>query len=146
MLTKYLYLGVALALAAVLSFTHLTAYRAGKANVRAEWTESVAQANKDARALEQQRQRRADEAAQLAAADARADADRRRRADRAASGLRNALDAAERRAIESDDAAAVYRAALRTVFESCTAEYRAVGEDAAGHARDSLMYQRSWPK
>jgi hypothetical protein len=120
-------------------------YRHGKAIVRAEWIASVAQANAEAFKVSERRQRNADAASALAAASARDDADRRRSADRAISGLRSTLDATQLHAAQSLAAATATVAAYRAVFESCTAEYRSVAEDAAGHARDSLMYQRAWP-
>jgi hypothetical protein len=38
--TKYLYAGAAIAIAAALAFTHLTAYRAGRHAVQAKWDEA----------------------------------------------------------------------------------------------------------
>lgn len=139
-------LWVALAFTGALAFSHFTIYRKGRADVQLAWDASKATANAEARQLEQRRQDRADEAASLAAgrgAAIRSDADRARRS---VDGMRSTLDATERRAKESADAAARLVSTYRTVFESCLAEYRALGEEAAGHASDSLMYQQSWPR
>ncbi|HYE38855.1 MAG TPA: hypothetical protein VEB23_02920 [Ramlibacter sp.] len=137
---------ITLALVALLAFSHLTAYRKGKQDVRNEWAAAVAQANADARKLEQQRQRRADEAGRIAAASSQRDraAVDRARAER--DGMRDTLDAIERASRESHDAATRHLAALRAVLDQCTAEYLRMAEAAAGHARDSLMYQQAWPK
>ena len=37
-------------------------------------------------------------------------------------------------------------AALGAVFNSCRAEYEALGRDAQGHADDTLTLQQAWPK
>jgi hypothetical protein len=145
-LRVYLWLGVLLAAAAGLSFSHFTAYRAGKANVRNEWAAATAAANLESFKVSERRQRNVDQAARAAAARARDDRARAASADRVISGLRNTLDATELHAAQSLAAATATVSALRAVFESCTAEYRSVGEEAAAHARDSLMYQESWPK
>jgi hypothetical protein len=68
------------------------------------------------------------------------------RVDDADAGLRAALDAAERDAKESREAAARTTAAIRGLFDSCRAEYKALGIEDAGHASDSLMYQEAWPR
>jgi hypothetical protein len=146
MFTKYLYLGAALALAAVLSFTHFTAYRAGKGVIRAEWTASVAQANKELRALENRRQDRADEAAGLAATrQARIVADAAG-ARRESAGLRDDLNAVQRHAAQSLAAATVTVAALSSVFEECTRRYLDVAEAADRATSDALTLQQAWPE
>jgi hypothetical protein len=118
----------------------------GKRTIRAEWTTSIAQANAEARSLEQARQRRADEAAGLAAAAANRDrvALAHVRAER--DGMRGTLDAIERASRESHDAATKHVAAIRAVFDDCSAEVLRLAEEATGHARDSLTYQQAWPK
>lgn len=139
-------LWLALGLAAALAFSHFTAYRSGKANVRNEWKASVAAANSEARQLEQARQRRADEAAGLAAArEAGMRADRARLAGER-DGLRGDLDAVRLNAAQSLDAATRSVAALSAVFESCTRRYSDVAEAAARHASDSLTLQQAWPE
>lgn len=136
---------VALALAGALAFSHFTAYRKGKNDVRTEWMASVAAANLDARKLEQRRQDRADEAAKLAAgrsAAIRADADRARVA---ADGLRGDLDAVRRASAQSLDAATKSVAALSDVFTDCSRRYHELAEIADRHAADSLTLQKAWP-
>jgi hypothetical protein len=146
MFTKYLYLGAALALAAVLSFTHFTAYRAGKGAIRAEWTASVAQANKELRALENRRQDRANEAAALGASrQARILADSRR-ASAERDGLRDDLSAVRLHAAQSLAAATVTVAALSSVFEECTRRYLDVAEAADRATSDALTLQQAWPE
>jgi hypothetical protein len=142
----YLYLGVTLALVAALAFSHFTVYRWGKNEIRKEWLAATAAANVDSRKLEQQRQRRADEAQSIAAGRSASLARAVRLAGDSADSLYDTLDATERMAAQSHDAATKAVSALRAVSESCTAEYRAVGQEAQGHANDSLMYQEAWPR
>lgn len=141
----YLYLIAAGIIASALAFSHFTVYRKGKQDVRTEWNESVARADREARRLENARQSRVDDVVRLGAA--RADADRRRagNVDVAADRLRDTLDAVERAAKASGDAAAKTTAALGADLRSCLAEYRSLGKDAAGFASDSLTYQEAWP-
>lgn len=137
---------IALAIVAALAFSHLMAYRKGSANVKAEWTLSVANANAEARQLERARQRFADEAGRMAATRAARDRAALDGARTERDGMHNTLDAIERVSKESHDAATKHVATLRTVLDRCTAEYLRVAEAAAGHASDSLTYQQAWPK
>jgi hypothetical protein len=130
----------------VLLATHWKAYTVGGKHVRNEWAAATAKANDEARTLERARQSAADAAGRLAAAAASRDRDRLRGANRELLGMRDTLDAIERASEESHDAATKHVAALRAVFGECSAEVVRLAEEAAGHARDSLMYQRSWPK
>jgi DNA-binding helix-hairpin-helix protein with protein kinase domain len=142
----YLYLGVTLALAALLSFTHFSAFRAGKQNVKNEWAASVVAANAESRKLEQQRQRRAEEAQSLAAGRSRAlDADARN-ARAVAGGLRDTLDATERAAKESHDTANNAVRALSELLGSCTAEYVAVAEAADRATSEVRTLRDAWPR
>jgi tryptophan 2,3-dioxygenase len=139
-------LWIAAALIAALSFSHFFSYRAGKANVRLEWQAATAAANLESRALEQRRQRRADEAAQLRAAS-----ETRLRSDLASArgvrdGLLDTLSATQRYAEESHAAASRATAALDTVFRDCTRAYLDMAEAAQRHADDALMLERAWPK
>ncbi|MBA3773843.1 MAG: hypothetical protein H0X13_15535 [Ramlibacter sp.] len=136
---------LALALAGALAFSHFTAYRSGKSNVRNEWKAAVAAANTEARSLEQQRQRRADEAGRLAAAreaGLRADA---ARAGSAVGGLRGAI--AARRLAEESRAAAIERAdtAEKLLIESAAA-HQELARAADGHASDVRTLIDAWPK
>lgn len=106
----------------------------------------VAKADKAAFRQSEIRQRQVDDASQLAATRARDDRARAAGADRVIAGMRGTLDATERNAKTSLGACGATVTAYRAVFESCTAEYRAMGEEAAGHATDSLRLQMSWPK
>lgn len=62
-------------------------------------------------------------------------------------GLRNDL-ADQRRELStaSLDAVRKYAATANAVFGECSAEVERLAGEAAGHASDSLTYQRAWPK
>jgi hypothetical protein len=139
-------LWLALALAAALAFTHLTAYRKGRAYARQEWDAAVATANADARRLEQARQRRADEAAALATqreSRIRADAAGARRES---DGLRDDLRTANDYAKQSR-AAAERTAGLATeLFERCTALYLGVAEEAQRADSEARQLRSAWPQ
>ena len=137
---------IVLALAALLSFTHFSAYRKGKAHVRTEWQAAIAQANIDARALEKHRQSAADAAARIAAAAAHRDRAAAAGARIELDSMRDTLGAIERASQESHDAARKHVAALSAVFGDCTRAYLSMAEEASGHARDSLMLQNAWPR
>lgn len=135
---------IALALLAILAFTHFTAYRKGAANVRLEWQASVAAANDEARRLEQARQRRADEAGRLAAARE----DRLRaaaaRAGDAVHGLRDAI-AARNLATESCTAATERAAATGKLLGESAAAYRELAERCDRHVNDVRLLLEAWP-
>lgn len=137
---------VLIGLVAVLSFTHFTAYRKGKNEVRNEWKAAIAQANIDARALEGRRQSAADAAGRVAATAAHRDRVALAGARTELDGMRDTLSAIERASQESSDAARKHVTALSAVLGSCTREYLDMAEAAAGHARDAVMYQQAWPK
>ena len=113
---------------------------------RLEQQAAIAKANLDTFKRSEHLQRNADEASTLAAAAAIHDRNRARRADGDVERMRDTLDAVERAAAASGDASGKYAAALGADLRACVSEYRSLGEDAAGHARDSLMYQQAWPK
>lgn len=137
---------IGLALVAALAFSHFTVYRKGRNDVRLEWTASVAQANADARKMEQRRQDRADEAGRLAAtreAGLRADADRARGA---VGGLLNATEFAERVAAESGAAAQQARRAFRVVVDQCGARLGEVAGDADLARSEAQQLRDAWPR
>jgi hypothetical protein len=137
---------VALFLAGLLAVSHLTVYRWGKKNVRTEWLASVAEANADARKLEQQRQRRAADAQALSTTrEARIVSDAAA-ARVAAGGLRGDLDALQRASAQSLDAATKSVAALSSVFADCSRRYQELAEIADKHASDTLTLEQAWPK
>lgn len=141
-----LWLTVALALALAFAAGFYKGDTHGKELVRAEWTAATAQANAEARTLEQRRQRRADEAAGLAATrevGIRADADRARRA---AGGLRNDLDAIQRASADSLATATNAVRALGNVFEQCSAEYQRVAEAADRATSEAVTLRQAWPQ
>ena len=139
-------LWIAAAIVAALAFSHFTVYRKGRADVQSQWTAATAQANIEARQMEQRRQRGVDEAARVAASSqARIVADARNaRAQR--DGLRDDLNAVRLHAAQSLAAATITVAALTDVFEQCSRRYIELAEVADRHAADSLMYQQGWPK
>lgn len=137
---------IALALAGLLAFSHFTAYRKGKANVRMEWTASIAEANDEARRLERARQRRADESAQAAATrEARIRADAARATD-AVRGLRGDIESLQRASSDSLTAANNATRVLGDVLQSCTAEYQRVAEDADRATSEALSLRQAWPQ
>ena len=136
---------LAAAIAAVLIFTHYTSYKAGKNNVTLQWKAAVAQANTESRQLEQQRQRRADEASALSAKrSAVLSADAARAGD-ALSKLRSAV--AARSVAEESLAAATLRADTngKLLIESAEA-LRGLAATCDRHVNDVQKLLDSWPK
>ncbi len=144
----------AIALAAGLAFTHFTAYRSGKAVVRAEWTaeklkqtEQLAAFNAESRRIEQRRQSLVTEALNAAKKreiTAALDADRLR-VERWS--LRDDLDAARAQLSSASVASLRQRiTALDSVFEQCTAELEGVAGNAQGLASDLRLILDAWPK
>lgn len=144
----------AVALAVGLAFTHFTAYRSGKAVVRAEWTteklkqtEQLAAFNAESRRIEQRRQSLVTEALNaakkreiLAAAAAR---DLRTELD----GLRDDLASARAQlSIASVTSLRQRITALDTVFEQCARRVEGLAGDAQGIASDTRLILDAWPK
>jgi chlorite dismutase len=106
----------------------------------------IARANSEARALEQQRQRRVDDVARIAATSEnrlRADAARARHD---ADGLRSDLDAIQR---ASEESLATANKALRvtsTLFARCTQLYLGVAEDAQRADSEARELRQAWPQ
>lgn len=118
----------------------------GKRSVQADWQSSVAAANAEARHLEQERQRRSDEAGRLAAtreAGIRADADRARGS---ADGLRDDLDATKRFSQESRAASDATVSALADVFGQCSRAYSELAQEADRATSEALTLRQAWPK
>lgn len=137
---------VALALAGLLAFSHLTVYRKGLHDEHAKWDAAVATANAEARRLEQARQRRADEAAALAAereSRIRADADGARKS---ADSLRDAAGAALQYASESRAAAERVADTATGLLGRCAAEYVRMGEAAARADSEARQLRQAWPR
>lgn len=144
----------AIALVAGLAFTHFTAYRSGKAVVRAEWnaeklkqTEQLAAFNAESRRIEQRRQSLVTEALNAAKKreiTASLDADRLR-VERW--GLRDDLAAARAQLSSASIGSLRQRiTAYDTVFEQCTAEVERLAGDAQGIASDTRLILDAWPK
>ena len=144
----------AIALAAGLAFSHFTAYRSGKAVVRAEWTaeklkqtEQLAAFNAESRRIEQRRQSLVTEALNAAKKreiTAALDADRLR-VERW--GLRDDLAAARAQLSSASVGSLRQRiTALDTVFEQCTVEVEGLAGSAQGIASDARLILDAWPK
>lgn len=133
------------ALVCLLSFTHFSAYRAGKANVRAEWGASVAAANVEAFKKSERLQRNVDVAATAATArqvGIRIDS---ARAGDAVIGLRNAI--AAKRAADDSAAAANKRAdAYGELFIESVSAYRELAQACDRHVSDVRLLLEAWPK
>jgi hypothetical protein len=132
-------------LVALLAFTHITVYRKGSANVRAEWKLSVAAANEEARRLEQARQRRVDDAARAAAAR---EAGLRADAVRAAGALRGlraqlaSLPACGDPGTAADNASRT----VRELFDICGEALGSMAAEADRARSEALMLREAWPK
>jgi hypothetical protein len=147
---------VAIALAAALAFSHFFVYRAGKANVRADFdayklavseTTRKLQAANELRATEQRDQQlKAQNDAKTREAGLRADAGSAvAELDR----LRNALRVATRRDPVPGAAAAAADQPVATqavVFLECAAAFTELARTADGHASDVETLEDSWPK
>lgn len=128
-----------------LAASHIYAYRKGASHVRLEWSAATAAANEEARKLEQQRQRRADEAGALAQAreaGIRADAVR---AAGAVRGLRDELAALRGRS-QSCPAANQRADALDQLFGECVSAYRDMAEKADRHQSNVKLLLDAWPQ
>jgi hypothetical protein len=146
---------IALALAAVLAFSHTFVYRAGRAAVRADWN---AQKVIDAKAAEaaSEANRLKEQTLQANLTKAQDDASKREKTLRAAAAgarterdrLRDAIAAATGGLLPSDTASTVLAraATLGGLLDQCTARYTEVAEHASGHASDAVMLRDGWPK
>lgn len=137
---------IALALAGLLAFSHFTVYRKGKANVRMEWAAATAEANSEARKLEQQRQRRADDAQALRTArEARIVSDAAT-ARVAVGGLRDALNTANRSRDESASAAAQRAITTGQLLIESVEAHRELAATCDRHVNDLRMLLEAWPR
>lgn len=119
----------------------------GESRVQAAWDRSVAEQKELQRTREVQLQKDKDDALaqaaqarQQAASAAVAAANTGRLFNDAIGAIRAGSSTA------SVDALRANVAALTAVLPECERRYRAVAADADGHAADSLMLQRAWPK
>lgn len=143
----------AVVLAIVLAFTHFTAYRAGRAAVRGQWdaqkvvdAEAARKALEANRAIEEQRQKQAQEAI-----DASKIRETQLRADAAASRsalerLRNAVRTASGVVPGSTGNAVSEPSAEGRLLAQCAAEYQSLGERADQHASDVKTLMDAWPR
>lgn len=144
---------IALALCAVLAFTHFTAYWAGKNTVRAQWNaerivlqKAAIEAEKAARAREQDLQRKKDEAVNEAANRTQA-AQANAAANRALVGsLRDDLAAANRKlSSASVESLRARITALSDVFERCSREYSELAGTAEQISIERETLIKAWP-
>ena len=118
----------------------------GKSTVRAEWQSATAAANQEARRLEQARQRRADEAAKLAAtreAGIRAAAAGARRESL---GLRDDIAAARDYAAQSRAAAERVAVLATDLLGRCEGKYLDVAEAAQRADSYARELMDAWPR
>jgi hypothetical protein len=111
-----------------------------------EQAAAVSRANAEARKLEQERQRRVDDVARVAAAgEARLRADAARARDDVR-GLRGDLDAIQRTSEKSLAAANEAFSVTAGLLGRCTALYLGVAEDAARADSEARELREAWPK
>lgn len=134
------------ALVCLLSFTHFSAYRAGKATVRAEFAAATAAANIEAFKASERRQRTVDVAATASTARKTGIAAAASNVGSELVGLRNAIDTAERVARESTAAADHYRATCSKLLIESGELLKEVAASADGHASDVRLLLDSWPR
>jgi len=118
----------------------------GRSTVRAEWVAATATANQEARSLENARQRRADEAAKLAAAREAGIRNFAAAARRESLGLRDDLSAARDYAKQSRDAAERTAALATDLLGRCEAEYLDVAEAAQRADSYARELMAAWPE
>jgi hypothetical protein len=107
---------------------------------------AISAANSESRKLEQERQRRVDDVARIAAASEsrlRADASHARSL---ADGLRGTLDAVQRASADSIAASQQALSVTSGLFERCTALYLGVAEDAQRADSEARELRQSWPR
>jgi hypothetical protein len=145
-LTKYKWIAAAVAI--VLWHIAYGAFwnRHGKLGLQHEFDTAKAEANAEARHLEQARQSAATDALRVAAAreiGIRADADRARSM---AGGLRDDLSAVRLHSQESRSAADATVSALADVFGECSRAYSELAEQADRATSEALTLRQAWPK
>lgn len=117
----------------------------GKASVRSEWLAATAAANEEARRLEQARQRRADEAAQLASGRAKRLAADARSARSELDRLRSAVSATKPASEESCTAASQRADTLGKLLLQSGELLTEIAGSADRHASDVKLLLDAWP-
>lgn len=131
---------------AALAFTHLSAFRMGKRNVRVQWNEAVAAADKEARHLETARQSNLDSVVRLGAArEAGIRADSARAAGNVR-GLRDTISALQLASKESSTTADNAVRVLGNSLQSCSEAYVGVAEIADRATSEVKTLRDGWPK
>lgn len=119
----------------------------GEARVQAQWDKATVAAQAAQRTREISLQKEKDDAIAQATQNHVAALAASNSALASSRVLSSALQAIKSgSATDSIDAARRYTAALADVLNQCQASYRSMAAEADGHASDSLMYQRAWPK
>ena len=142
-----LYLALACAVAIAAEIWQTRAERRGFDKAQAEYANLALVASESARRRERDLQQQAKDAENEArqrekvilgdAAAVRSERDR----------LRGELGSSRgRMSSASADAVREYASTLSSVFEECAGSLEEMALSASGHASDSLMYQRGWPR
>jgi predicted nucleic acid-binding Zn-ribbon protein len=122
-------------------------YNARIQSMQAEFTKTVAAAERDAQEQERRLNSQIQEARDAAA---KREQDLRRDSDTLRSeldGLRNEAADAGRKLPRNPACPSSARAATAIkLFEQCAVEYEKMARHAQGHANDALMLQEAWPK
>lgn len=137
---------MAIALAVAFAASNVWSYRHGKTVVRAEVAQKVAEANREARAMERKRQENVDEAQRLAAAREARNRSDAVNARRAADGLRGDLDAVRLHSEKSLAAAIDANRTLGDILQQCTDAYLSVASEADRAYSEALTLRMAWPK
>ena len=142
-----LYVAIACVLAIAVEFWETSIELRGYGKAQAEYANLALAANESARRRERDLQQQAKDAENEArqrekvilgdVAAVRSERDR----------LRSELAASRGRlSSASVDAVREHASALSAVFEECAGSLEEMARSAAGHASDSLMYQKGWPR
>ena len=124
-----------------------TQQKIGSDRVQQAWDKSDKDKAEAQRARELLLQKDKDDALALAAKDT----ENANAAAAASAAAKRVSDSTVAKLLASSTTASVetnrkYTSALASVFSECTAKYQQLGKDAQGHANDSLMFDRAWPK
>lgn len=145
LLDPRIWLGALLAIALTSGFSYFNGVQHGKQVLRAEYASAVAEANREARATEQRRQRNVDDAANAAAArerNLRASAgDARTESD----GLRSDIDALGRVAHSLATADEAFSRASRALT-ACSKRHSELAADADIADLEARELRQAWPK
>lgn len=145
---------IAATLAAILAFTHYTAYKSGRAAVRNAWDAEKISLLKLAQDAEHENRKIESRRAQNVSDALQASASRAKTLQGDAGAARDELErlrydtASSRLQLPSSTSAACVAAADTTsqLLDYCAAALADVAAKADGHANDSLTMQQAWPR